>query len=62
MATYTQTKEHHKVKSFREKLMELLNEHGIIFDEQYLLLHVLKHLQLELNPFQGFSLLLHPIP
>jgi len=37
MATYSQIKEHHKVKSFREEFIELLNEHEIIFDEQYLL-------------------------
>jgi putative transposase len=29
--------EHHKTKSFREELIELLNEHGIGFDEKYLL-------------------------
>jgi putative transposase len=29
--------EHHKKKSFREELIELLNEHGIEFDEKYLL-------------------------
>ncbi len=30
-------KEHHKVKSFREEFIEVLNEHGIVFNEQYLL-------------------------
>jgi REP element-mobilizing transposase RayT len=29
--------EHHKVKSFREEYIELLNEHNIEFDEKYLL-------------------------
>ena len=29
-------KEHHKVKSFKEEYIELLNEHGIKFDEKYL--------------------------
>lgn len=29
--------EHHKRKSFREEFIELLNEHGIEFDEKYLL-------------------------
>lgn len=29
--------EHHKIKTFREELRELLIEHGIEFDEQYLL-------------------------
>jgi putative transposase len=28
--------EHHRKKSFREELIELLNEHGIPFDEKYL--------------------------
>ena len=28
--------EHHKNKTFREELIELLNEHGIEFDEKYL--------------------------
>ena len=28
--------EHHKTKSFREEFIELLNEHGIEFDEKYL--------------------------
>jgi len=28
--------EHHKVKTFREEHIELLNEHGIEFDEKYL--------------------------
>ena len=27
--------EHHRVKTFREEYVELLNEHGIEFDEQY---------------------------
>jgi putative transposase len=27
---------HHEKKSFREELIELLNEHGIAFDEKYL--------------------------
>jgi REP element-mobilizing transposase RayT len=29
--------EHHRVKTFREELIELLNEHGVEFDERYLL-------------------------
>jgi REP element-mobilizing transposase RayT len=29
--------EHHKKISFREELIGLLNEHGIVFDEKYLL-------------------------
>jgi len=29
--------EHHKTRSFREELIELLNEHGKDFDEKYLL-------------------------
>lgn len=29
--------EHHKIKSFREEFIELLNEHGIEFDEKYIL-------------------------
>ena len=29
--------EHHKKKSFREEFIELLNEHGIEFDEKYLI-------------------------
>ena len=29
--------EHHKTKSFREEFIELLNEHGIIFNEKYML-------------------------
>lgn len=29
-------REHHKVKTFREELIELLKEHGIEFDEKYL--------------------------
>ena len=28
---------HHKLKTFREEYIELLNEHGIEFDEKYLL-------------------------
>jgi len=28
---------HHKVKTFKEEFIELLNEHGIEFDEKYLL-------------------------
>ncbi len=28
---------HHKIKTFREEYIELLNEHGIEFDEKYLL-------------------------
>jgi len=52
MATNTQIKERHKVKSFREEFIELLNEHGII----------LKHLQFELNPFQGFCLFVASYP
>ncbi len=30
-------KEHHKRKTFKEEFVELLNEHGIEFDEKYLL-------------------------
>ena len=30
-------KGHHRVKTFREEFIELLNEHGIEFDEKYLL-------------------------
>ena len=30
-------KEHHKVKTFREEYINLLKEHGIEFDEKYLL-------------------------
>lgn len=30
-------KEHHKVKTFKEELIELLKEHGIDYDEKYLL-------------------------
>ena len=30
-------REHHHTKSFREEYIELLNEHGIEFDEKYLL-------------------------
>jgi putative transposase len=34
---YVKNKEnHHKTKSFREELIELLLEHGISFDEKYL--------------------------
>jgi len=29
--------EHHKVKTFKEEYMELLNEHGIEYEEKYLL-------------------------
>ena len=29
--------EHHKKKTFREEYVELLNEHGVEFDEKYLL-------------------------
>jgi hypothetical protein len=29
--------EHHKTKSFTEEYIDLLNEHGIEFDEKYLL-------------------------
>ena len=28
--------EHHKTKTFREELIELLKEHGVEFDEKYL--------------------------
>ena len=28
--------EHHRIKSFKEELIELLNEHGIEFEEKYL--------------------------
>jgi hypothetical protein len=28
--------EHHKETTFKEELIELLNEHGIEFDEKYL--------------------------
>lgn len=28
--------EHHKTKSYKEELMELLKEHGVAFDEKYL--------------------------
>jgi putative transposase len=27
---------HHKNKSFKEELIDLLKEHGIVFDEKYL--------------------------
>ena len=30
-------REHHQIKTFREEYIELLNEHGIEFDEKYLL-------------------------
>ncbi len=30
-------KEHHKIKSFKDEYIELLNEHGVVFDEKYLL-------------------------
>jgi len=30
-------KEHHKIKTFREEYVKLLKEHGIQFDENYLL-------------------------
>jgi putative transposase len=29
--------EHHKIKTFKEEFIELLNEHGIEFDEKYLI-------------------------
>ncbi|MGE0635376.1 MAG: IS200/IS605 family transposase [Bacteroidia bacterium] len=29
--------EHHRIKTFREEYVELLNEHGIAFDEKFLL-------------------------
>ena len=29
--------EHHKTKTFKEEYIELLKEHGIVFDEKYLL-------------------------
>jgi putative transposase len=29
--------EHHKIKTFREEYIELLQEHGIAFEEKYLL-------------------------
>jgi putative transposase len=29
--------EHHRVKTFREEYVDLLNEHGVEFDEKYLL-------------------------
>lgn len=28
---------HHKIKTFKEEYIELLNEHGIVFEEKYLL-------------------------
>ncbi len=30
-------RQHHRVKTFKEELIELLNEHGIEYDERYLL-------------------------
>ncbi len=30
-------REHHHIKTFKEELIEFLNEHGIEFDEKYLL-------------------------
>ncbi len=30
-------KEHHQLKTFKEEYIELLNEHGIVFEEKYLL-------------------------
>lgn len=30
-------KQHHKTTSFKEEYVELLNEHGIVFEEKYLL-------------------------
>ena len=30
-------KEHHKIQTFREEFIELLKEHGIVYDEKYLL-------------------------
>ncbi|MCA1759572.1 MAG: transposase [Bacteroidales bacterium] len=30
-------REHHRIKTFKEEFIELLNEHGIEFDEKYLL-------------------------
>lgn len=30
-------REHHRLKTFKEELIELLNEHGIQYDERYLL-------------------------
>ena len=29
--------EHHRVKTFREEYINLLKEHGVVFDEKYLL-------------------------
>jgi hypothetical protein len=29
--------EHHRIKSFKEELIELLNEHGIEFNDKYLI-------------------------
>jgi len=37
-------REHHRIKTFKEEFKELLEEHGIAFDERYLL---------QFNPFQG---------
>jgi putative transposase len=28
---------HHRIKTFREEFIEILNEHGVIFDEKYLI-------------------------
>jgi len=30
-------REHHRIKTFKEEFIELLNEHGIEYDERYLL-------------------------
>lgn len=30
-------KDHHKINTFREEYIELLKEHGILFDEKFLL-------------------------
>jgi len=30
-------REHHRIKTFKEEFIELLTEHGIEFDEKYLL-------------------------
>lgn len=35
--------EHHRTKTFREELIELLHEHGIAFDEKYLEWAVFNH-------------------
>ena len=38
LIAYVQNQEeHHKTKAFKEEYIELLNEHGIEFDEKYLL-------------------------